>query len=347
MWRTGSSRSPRVRWACQELKCRDEDFPLEDFEDLGYRCLVHGQKTYNGVALLTRDDVSEPVTGIPGLDDPQARGRSRRTVGGVRVINLYVPNGKEVGHDHYHYKLRWLDALTEWVRAELKRWPRLAVMGDFNIAPDDRDVHDPEEWRDKILCSAPERDRLRALEDLGLKDSSACSISPKRRSVGGTTGRPRSGATAVFASTWSCSRRRWAPHAQRPASTRRRANSNARPITPPSSLASPANPSRLLGSTRCAELSSAPSFRRRHPGSILAVPAPTLLKEGAEESSQRRSASPSTAPAKALCSSPSSWERWSRDSENRASERRYPGANSVSNEEGDEQRARKQEEGWA
>lgn len=154
----------------QELKCRDEDFPLEDFEDLGYRCLVHGQKTYNGVALLTRDGVSEPVTGIPGLDDPQARAVAA-TVGDVRVINLYVPNGKEVGHDHYHYKLRWLDALTDWVRAELKRWPRLAVMGDFNIAPDDRDVHDPEEWRDKILCSVPERARLRALEELGLKDS--------------------------------------------------------------------------------------------------------------------------------------------------------------------------------
>lgn len=154
----------------QELKCRDEDFPLEDFEDLGYRCLVHGQKTYNGVALLTRDKASEPVTGIPGLDDPQARAVAA-TVGDVRVMNLYVPNGKEVGHDHYHYKLRWLDALTEWVRAELKRWPRLAVMGDFNIAPDDRDVHDPEEWRDKILCSAPERARLRRLEDLGLKDS--------------------------------------------------------------------------------------------------------------------------------------------------------------------------------
>ena len=154
----------------QELKCRDEDFPLEGFEDLGYRCLIHGQKTYNGVALLTRDEASEPVVGIPGLDDPQARAVAA-TVGDVRVLNLYVPNGKEVGHDHYHYKLRWLDALTEWVRAELQRWPRLAVMGDFNIAPDDRDVHDPEEWRDKILCSAPERARLRALEDLGLKDS--------------------------------------------------------------------------------------------------------------------------------------------------------------------------------
>ena len=154
----------------QELKCRDEDFPAEAFKDLGYRCLTHGQKTYNGVALLTRDDVSEPVTGIPGLDDPQARAVAA-TVGDTRVVNLYVPNGKEVGHDHYHYKLRWLDALIEWLRTELERWPRLAVMGDFNIAPDDRDVHDPEEWRDKILCSEPERARLKTLEELGLKDS--------------------------------------------------------------------------------------------------------------------------------------------------------------------------------
>ena len=154
----------------QELKCQNEAFPLERFEELGYRCLVHGQKTYNGVALLTRREATEPVTGIPGLDDPQARAVAA-TVGDVRVINLYVPNGKEVGHDHYHYKLRWLDALAEWVRDELQRWPRLAVVGDFNIAPDDRDVHDPEEWRGKILCSDPERARLQALEKLGLKDS--------------------------------------------------------------------------------------------------------------------------------------------------------------------------------
>ena len=154
----------------QELKCQDRDFPGEAFEERGYQCLVHGQKTYNGVALLTRGEATQPVTGIPGLDDPQARAVAA-TVGDVRVINLYIPNGKEVGHDHYYYKLRWLDALTDWVRAELARWPRLALVGDFNIAPDDRDVHDPEEWRGKILCSGPERERLRALEKLGLKDS--------------------------------------------------------------------------------------------------------------------------------------------------------------------------------
>ena len=154
----------------QELKCQDEDFPGQIFEDLGYHCLQHGQKTYNGVALLTRREISGPLTGIPGLDDPQARAVAA-TVGDTRIVNLYVPNGKEVGHDHYFYKLRWLDALIGWLGAELERWPRLAVMGDFNIAPDDRDVHDPEEWRDKILCSEPERARLQALVELGLQDS--------------------------------------------------------------------------------------------------------------------------------------------------------------------------------
>ena len=164
----------------QELKCQDEDFPGQIFEDLGYHCLAHGQKTYNGVALLTRREISEPLTGIPDLDDPQARAVAA-TVGDTRVVNLYVPNGKEVGHEHYYYKLRWLDALTGWLRTELQRWPRLAVMGDFNIAPDDRDVHDPEEWRDKILCSEPERARLQALEELGLQDSFRLFEQPEKK----------------------------------------------------------------------------------------------------------------------------------------------------------------------
>ncbi|WP_446831220.1 exodeoxyribonuclease III [Candidatus Foliamicus sp.] len=154
----------------QELKCRDEDFPAAEFQELGYFCLAHGQPTYNGVALLTRRPASHAVRGIPGLDDPQARAVAA-TVGDTRVVNLYVPNGKEVGHEHYRYKLRWLEALADWLREELRSWPRLAVIGDFNIAPDDRDVHDPEEWRGKILCSEPERTRFQALEALGLRDS--------------------------------------------------------------------------------------------------------------------------------------------------------------------------------
>ncbi len=101
----------------QELKCRDEDFPAQDFQERGYFCLAHGQSSYNGVALLTRRPVSDAVRGIPGLDDPQARAIAA-TAGDTRVINLYVPNGKEVGHDHYHYKLRWLAALAEWLRGE-------------------------------------------------------------------------------------------------------------------------------------------------------------------------------------------------------------------------------------
>lgn len=173
------TRAPEVL-GLQELKCRDQDFPAADFESLGYRCFTHGQKTYNGVALLTRRGVSGRIAGIPGLDDPQARAVAA-TVGDTRVVNLYVPNGREVGHGHYHYKLHWLDALAGWLREELRRWPRLAVVGDFNIAPDDRDVHDPEEWRGKILCSEPERARLRALEEMGLRDSFRLFEQPEKR----------------------------------------------------------------------------------------------------------------------------------------------------------------------
>ncbi len=163
------TRTPDVL-GLQELKCRNADFPTGDFQELGYFCLTHGQPAYNGVALLTRRPAFQPLTGIPEMADPQARAVAA-TVGDTRVINVYVPNGKAVGHPHYDYKLRWLDALAVWLREERDRWPQLVVMGDFNIAPEDRDVHDPEQWRDRILCSQPERDRLCALEALGLRDS--------------------------------------------------------------------------------------------------------------------------------------------------------------------------------
>ncbi|WP_435100922.1 exodeoxyribonuclease III [Arhodomonas sp. AD133] len=154
----------------QETKLTDENFPAEAIREAGYEVVYAGQKTYNGVAVVARTPPSDVVTDIPGLQDPQRRVLAA-TVGETRFVNLYVPNGKAVGDEKYHYKLDWLARLRDWLAAELERHPRLAVVGDFNIAPEDRDVHDPEEWHEKILCSTPEREALQALVALGLSDS--------------------------------------------------------------------------------------------------------------------------------------------------------------------------------
>ncbi len=156
--------------ALQEIKAEADKFPLADIEATGYHCVLDGQKAYNGVALLSRDTPADVTTGIPGFSDEQRRVIAA-TYGGTRVINVYVPNGQSVGSEKYRYKLTWLDALAAYVAAELQRYEQLAIVGDFNIAPDDRDVHDPELWRDMVLCSGPERDRLKALLDLGLSDT--------------------------------------------------------------------------------------------------------------------------------------------------------------------------------
>lgn len=156
--------------AVQEIKTEAATFPLAEIEATGYRCVLSGQKAYNGVALISREEPAEVTTGISDFEDEQRRVIAA-TYGGTRVINVYVPNGQSVGSDKYRYKLDWLDALTAYVADELKRHPRLAIVGDFNIAPDDRDVHDPELWRDKVLCSGPERERLQNLLALGLKDT--------------------------------------------------------------------------------------------------------------------------------------------------------------------------------
>jgi exodeoxyribonuclease-3 len=156
--------------ALQEIKLVDDAFPHEEIEHLGYRALVSGQKTYNGVALLTRSKAIDPVCDIPGFDDPQRRVLAA-TIGDLRVVDLYVVNGQEVGSEKYSYKLAWLAALRNWLADEIKTHPKLIVLGDFNIAPDDRDVHDPAAWHEQILCSTPERDALRSLMALGLSDS--------------------------------------------------------------------------------------------------------------------------------------------------------------------------------
>ncbi|MCA1780302.1 MAG: exodeoxyribonuclease III [Xanthomonadaceae bacterium] len=154
----------------QETKLTDEKFPLEAFRELGYQVSFSGQPTYNGVALISVDAQADPVSAIPDFDDTQKRVIAA-TINGVRVINLYVVNGQEVGSEKFAYKLAWLAAVTRWVEQERTRHERLVVMGDFNIAPDDRDVYDPAAWREKILCSTPEREALQQMLDLGLHDS--------------------------------------------------------------------------------------------------------------------------------------------------------------------------------
>ncbi|MBK9955911.1 MAG: exodeoxyribonuclease III [Rhodocyclaceae bacterium] len=154
----------------QETKLEDKAFPFADIEAAGYRAIHHGQKTYNGVAILARSEAGDVVRNIPALDDPQARVIAA-TVDGVRIVCAYMPNGQAVGSDKYEYKLKWLRALKLWLRDELTRHPRLALLGDYNIAPEDRDVHDPKAWAGQVLCSEPERDAFRALLELGLTDA--------------------------------------------------------------------------------------------------------------------------------------------------------------------------------
>ncbi len=154
----------------QETKTEDKGFPFDELAAAGYRALHNGQKTYNGVALLTRSEAVDVHVDIPAFDDPQKRVIAA-TVDGVRIVCGYMPNGSEVGSDKYAYKLKWFAALTDWLKGELTRHPKLALLGDYNIAPDDRDVHDPVAWKDKILCSEPERAAFRALLDLGLADA--------------------------------------------------------------------------------------------------------------------------------------------------------------------------------
>ena len=156
--------------ALQETKLEDHRFPEDALLEAGYRSVFAGQKTYNGVAILARQAISDVQAGIPGFDDPQKRAIAA-TVGDIRIVDLYVVNGEAVGSEKFAYKLRWLDAVREWLRAELAAHPKLVVLGDFNIAPDDRDVWDPKRWREKILCSTPEREAYRGLLDLGLSDS--------------------------------------------------------------------------------------------------------------------------------------------------------------------------------
>jgi exodeoxyribonuclease III len=163
----------------QETKLEDGNFPYAEIADAGYQVLCSGQKTYNGVAILSQVAGTECATAIAGFTDVQKRVLAA-TVNGVRVISAYVPNGQSVASEKYEYKLKWLGAFRDWLKTELARYPRLAVLGDFNIAPEDRDVHDPAAWEGKVLFSRPERDAFKELLDIGLKDAFRLFEQPER-----------------------------------------------------------------------------------------------------------------------------------------------------------------------
>jgi exodeoxyribonuclease-3 len=154
----------------QETKTEDGGFPFEEIEAAGYRSIHNGQKTYNGVAILARSELADALRDIPWFADPQKR-IVAATVEGVRIVCAYMPNGQSVGSDKYEYKLKWLAALRDWLADEMQRYPEFVLLGDFNIAPEDRDVHDPHAWQGQILCSEAERAAFRNFLALGLTDA--------------------------------------------------------------------------------------------------------------------------------------------------------------------------------
>jgi len=154
----------------QETKLTDDKFPVAEIEAAGYQVAFTGQKTYNGVAILSRHPITEVVKNNPLFPDEQQRIISA-TIEGMRIVCAYVPNGQAVGSDKYEYKLRWLEALIQWLEAEVQQFPSLALLGDYNIAPTDADVHDPAAWQDQVLVSAPERAAFERLCALPLADA--------------------------------------------------------------------------------------------------------------------------------------------------------------------------------
>ncbi len=164
------SANPVDALVLQETKTTDDKFPQAAIEAAGYKVAFFGQKTYNGVALLSRSDATDVVKNIPGFEDDMARVIAG-TVNGVRVIGAYFPNGQAPDSDKFVYKMRWLEALNHWVREELKQHPKLVLMGDYNITVDDRDVWDPVGLKDTIHCTVEERAHFQALIDAGLHDA--------------------------------------------------------------------------------------------------------------------------------------------------------------------------------
>ena len=156
--------------ALQETKMEDAVFPKAEIEAAGFHVAFAGQKTYNGVALIARAPIEQVQLNLPNFDDPQKR-LIAGTVAGVRVVGAYMPNGQSLDSEKYPYKLSWLDALLAWLEPEIAAHPKLALVGDYNIAPEDRDVHDPKAWEGQVLVSPPERERFQRMIGLGLTDS--------------------------------------------------------------------------------------------------------------------------------------------------------------------------------
>lgn len=155
--------------ALQEIKLPDTDFPLAEINQAGYECVFSGQRTYNGMAILTRKKCTDPITDFPTLEDPQRRVLGVK-VDDVYVLNLYVPNGESTTSEKYSYKLNWLNHLTTFLQDQLKQYTKVIILGDFNIAPEDIDVHNPASWEGKVLCSEPERAALKNIFQLGFDD---------------------------------------------------------------------------------------------------------------------------------------------------------------------------------
>ncbi|HEY5899742.1 MAG TPA: exodeoxyribonuclease III [Burkholderiales bacterium] len=166
--------------AClQETKTEDANFPVAELRNAGYHAAFCGQRAYNGVAILSRSEIQDVAHGIPGFAD-QLKRCIAATVDGVRVVCLYAPNGEAPGTDKYAYKLRWYEALTGWMTQALQHTPNLALLGDMNVAPEDRDVHDPKRWAGKIHVSEPEREALRRLMAVGFADAFRLFSQPER-----------------------------------------------------------------------------------------------------------------------------------------------------------------------
>ena len=156
--------------ALQEIKLQDADFPLAALTQVGYQAICSGQKTYNGVAILSKHNAQDIVTDIPNLVDPQRR-ILIATIDGIRLINLYVPNGESVTSEKYAYKLHWLREITAYIKEEIAKHEKIVILGDFNIAPEARDVHNPQAWEGQVLCSEPERRALTELMGISLQDT--------------------------------------------------------------------------------------------------------------------------------------------------------------------------------
>ena len=153
----------------QEIKMPNEDFPHGELADMGYKSVASGQRTYNGMAILSREDITDVVTDMPDFEDPQRR-LLAATIGDVRILDLYIPNGESLTSDKYQYKLSWLSSLKDFIKQELTQHSNMLLLGDFNIAPADIDVHDPAEWEGSVLFSQPERQVFQDLLAMGFKD---------------------------------------------------------------------------------------------------------------------------------------------------------------------------------